>query len=256
MTLRLHLRCRRQKSQQEMRPDPVLSKSFYSGSLLSLILSVLNKSYFKHRNSADLIHRLFICISGVADQLQTNYAADLRSTLKCVFAMNATPCEETPSISGGGSSNNEVDVTPEPSLDEDMQEQSYNEDQPCQNMEPNNQQPNTVHPPSWVPDELAPQCMGCVATFTVVRRRHHCRNCGKVKQARNLCEKVPFAAFINFFDFFRCSVANAAVIQSLCQDTATLNLFGCAIAATCTASPHLLFPTHPSINIYRIKNQR
>lgn len=35
-------------------------------------------------------------------------------------------------------------------------------------------------PPSWIPDNLAPRCMACGALFTVVRRRHHCRNCGKV----------------------------------------------------------------------------
>jgi hypothetical protein len=35
-------------------------------------------------------------------------------------------------------------------------------------------------PPPWVPDNEAPTCMSCKAIFTVVRRRHHCRNCGKV----------------------------------------------------------------------------
>ncbi|CAA9997517.1 unnamed protein product [Nesidiocoris tenuis] len=36
--------------------------------------------------------------------------------------------------------------------------------------------------PSWVPDQAAPTCMSCTAPFTVVRRRHHCRNCGKLLQ--------------------------------------------------------------------------
>lgn len=35
-------------------------------------------------------------------------------------------------------------------------------------------------PPTWIPDNEAPVCMSCKAMFTVVRRRHHCRNCGKV----------------------------------------------------------------------------
>lgn len=35
-------------------------------------------------------------------------------------------------------------------------------------------------PPVWVPDIMAPHCMTCGAVFTLVRRRHHCRNCGKV----------------------------------------------------------------------------
>lgn len=49
------------------------------------------------RSSEDLIHRLFVCIAGVADQLQTNFAADLRNILKAVFMMNQTPDKpETP----------------------------------------------------------------------------------------------------------------------------------------------------------------
>ncbi|XP_063704461.1 lateral signaling target protein 2 homolog [Culicoides brevitarsis] len=35
-----------------------------------------------------LIHRLFVCIAGVADQLQTNFAADLRRILRIVFTIN------------------------------------------------------------------------------------------------------------------------------------------------------------------------
>lgn len=115
-----------------------------------------------------MIHRLFICISGVADQLQTNYAADLRSTLKCVFAMNAVPgddeCDEGMA--------QDQDTTPEPSLDEeihdsDVSDHHYQVD--------SSQSTEVISPPSWVPDELAPQCMACLAAFTVVRRRHHCR---------------------------------------------------------------------------------
>ncbi|OXU21599.1 hypothetical protein TSAR_014260 [Trichomalopsis sarcophagae] len=35
-------------------------------------------------------------------------------------------------------------------------------------------------PPFWVPDSDAPNCMLCDMKFTVVKRRHHCRACGKV----------------------------------------------------------------------------
>ncbi|XP_073963220.1 lateral signaling target protein 2 homolog isoform X1 [Choristoneura fumiferana] len=50
----------------------------------------------KFKSSEDLIHRLFVCIAGVADQLQTNFAADLRNILKSVFLMNQTPDEPEP----------------------------------------------------------------------------------------------------------------------------------------------------------------
>ncbi|XP_053981297.1 zinc finger FYVE domain-containing protein 9 isoform X2 [Hylaeus volcanicus] len=39
-------------------------------------------------------------------------------------------------------------------------------------------------PPFWVPDSNAPSCMFCDVKFTVIKRRHHCRACGKV-----LCNK-------------------------------------------------------------------
>ncbi|XP_015598916.1 uncharacterized protein LOC107269512 isoform X2 [Cephus cinctus] len=39
-------------------------------------------------------------------------------------------------------------------------------------------------PPFWVPDCVAPNCMLCDVKFTVIKRRHHCRACGKV-----LCSK-------------------------------------------------------------------
>lgn len=35
-------------------------------------------------------------------------------------------------------------------------------------------------PPAWIPDEQALLCAACDAPFTFVRRKHHCRNCGKV----------------------------------------------------------------------------
>ncbi|XP_043275653.1 zinc finger FYVE domain-containing protein 9 isoform X2 [Venturia canescens] len=39
-------------------------------------------------------------------------------------------------------------------------------------------------PPFWIPDNAALNCMLCEVKFTVIKRRHHCRACGKV-----LCNK-------------------------------------------------------------------
>ena len=32
----------------------------------------------------------------------------------------------------------------------------------------------------WVPDHMASSCHGCKMEFWLVRRKHHCRNCGHV----------------------------------------------------------------------------
>lgn len=50
-------------------------------------------------------------------------------------------------------------------------------------------------PPVWIPDVEAPQCMSCGANFTVVKRRHHCRNCGKVFCARCSSNSVPLPKY-------------------------------------------------------------
>ncbi|XP_010830923.1 PREDICTED: lateral signaling target protein 2 homolog, partial [Bison bison bison] len=56
-------------------------------------MAVREEMRSRFRGSRDLIHRLFVCISGVADQLQTNYASDLRSILKTLFQVMATKPE-------------------------------------------------------------------------------------------------------------------------------------------------------------------
>uniref|UniRef100_A0A673M605 Zinc finger FYVE domain-containing protein 9-like n=1 Tax=Sinocyclocheilus rhinocerous TaxID=307959 RepID=A0A673M605_9TELE len=37
--------------------------------------------------------------------------------------------------------------------------------------------------PQWVPDSQAPACMKCGSKFSFTKRRHHCRACGKVRDA-------------------------------------------------------------------------
>lgn len=41
--------------------------------------------------------------------------------------------------------------------------------------------------PQWVPDSQAPACMKCGSKFSFTKRRHHCRACGKVRDA---CDSV------------------------------------------------------------------
>ena len=32
----------------------------------------------------------------------------------------------------------------------------------------------------WLPDAAAAACQACQAVFTLTRRKHHCRNCGRI----------------------------------------------------------------------------
>ena len=40
--------------------------------------------------------------------------------------------------------------------------------------------------PVWIPDADAPACMMCGAKFTMWKRRHHCRACGKVRLTQDI----------------------------------------------------------------------
>jgi hypothetical protein len=44
--------------------------------------------------------------------------------------------------------------------------------------------------PEWVNDDQAPLCMKCSLKFSITRRRHHCRACGKVFCATCCWQKV------------------------------------------------------------------
>ncbi|XP_030370063.1 lateral signaling target protein 2 homolog [Scaptodrosophila lebanonensis] len=48
----------------------------------------------KFKSTENLLHRLFVCIAGVADQLQTNFASDLRQILRSVFLINVSSAQE------------------------------------------------------------------------------------------------------------------------------------------------------------------
>ncbi|XP_046382852.1 lateral signaling target protein 2 homolog isoform X2 [Ischnura elegans] len=200
-----------------------------------------NEARAKFRSSEDLVHRLFVYVAGVADQLQTNFAGDLRNILKCVFLVNSSPIvpqeeeekkgEKTPSEGNGSESgpgnqecNGEVTNHGERVSDNVIEELSGESvEEHTRSRPPNgihvenaeeallssmpsssvngldegeNMESRTVElPPPWVPDEMAPRCMSCEAVFTVVRRRHHCRNCGKVFCARCSSNSVPLPRY-------------------------------------------------------------
>jgi len=49
--------------------------------------------------------------------------------------------------------------------------------------------------PVWVPDNDAKQCMRCEKNFSLINRRHHCRNCGLVICSSCSSHKYPLTNY-------------------------------------------------------------
>lgn len=218
-------------------------------------LAARQQARSKFKSSEDLIHRLFVCIAGVADQLQTNFAADLRNILKAVFLMNQSPDKpETPPpepeperetvktenleyaatedqvIQNGGSFDSVYsaeEVYPDSSSDSSdarsrpvrSNTNTMTRDNPTTTSSERRKSADNVNmqssvstsdlselrnesttetlerAPEWIPDIAAPDCMRCCAHFTAFRRRHHCRNCGKVFCASCSSNSIPLPRF-------------------------------------------------------------
>ncbi|KAI6215263.1 hypothetical protein M3Y94_00365400 [Aphelenchoides besseyi] len=127
-------------------------------SLQSLVLNDDFKQQAK-KNIQDVIHRLFVCICGVADQLQTNYSSDIRKILKMVLQ----PVEVSPVFEVSGKT-----ASTAQNVEETGVEVQENISLP------------TITGVEWVPDSDCENCVACGSSFTFIRRRHHCRNCGRI----------------------------------------------------------------------------
>ncbi|XP_039993294.1 lateral signaling target protein 2 homolog isoform X3 [Xiphias gladius] len=147
-----------------------------------------NKIRSRFHSSSDLIHRLFVCISGVADQLQTNYASDLRSILKTLFEVMATKCEE---------GDNDKQKKAVPVLRSAVLEDCAlcQETISSSELAAKAREGQFEDPPDWVPDEACSSCIACKAPFTVIRRKHHCRSCGKIFCSRCSSHSAPLPRY-------------------------------------------------------------
>ncbi|XP_005208329.1 lateral signaling target protein 2 homolog [Bos taurus] len=142
----------------------------------------------RFRGSRDLIHRLFVCISGVADQLQTNYASDLRSILKTLFQVMATKPETD-------------DKEKLKKVTQTLRSAALEDCALCQEtlssseLAAKTRDGDLEDPPEWVPDEACGFCTACKAPFTVIRRKHHCRSCGKIFCSRCSSHSAPLPRY-------------------------------------------------------------
>ncbi|XP_068436961.1 lateral signaling target protein 2 homolog isoform X2 [Clinocottus analis] len=150
-------------------------------------LAARNKIRSRFHSSSDLIHRLFVCISGVADQLQTNYASDLRSILKTLFEVMATKCEE------GDDENQKKGPVLRSAVLEDCA--LCQETISSSELAAKARDGQFEDPPDWVPDEDCNSCIACKAPFTVIRRKHHCRSCGKIFCSRCSSHSAPLPRY-------------------------------------------------------------
>ncbi|XP_007951682.2 lateral signaling target protein 2 homolog [Orycteropus afer afer] len=142
----------------------------------------------RFHSSHDLIHRLFVCISGVADQLQTNYASDLRSILKTLFEVMATKPE----------TDNKENLR---KVTQTLRSVALEDCALCQETLSSSEltakarDGDLEDPPEWVPDEACGLCTTCKAPFTVIRRKHHCRSCGKIFCSRCSSHSAPLPRY-------------------------------------------------------------
>lgn len=131
----------------------------------------------RYSSTKDMLHTLFVCISGVADQLQTNFASDMRSILKTVFKIVSSQAEPLEEQSASKEKDGDSCVTDTPHAADCPLCSSPAEAAGLRRA-------GARRLPDWVPDSTCSQCSACRSPFTLLRRRHHCRSCGKIFCAR------------------------------------------------------------------------
>ncbi|KAM9289519.1 lateral signaling target protein 2 homolog [Morus bassanus] len=131
----------------------------------------------RYSSTKDMLHTLFVCISGVADQLQTNFASDLRSILKTVFKIITSQVEPLEEPGASQEEDGDLRVADAPRVADCPLCSSPVEAAGLRSA-------GTRRLPEWVPDSTCSQCSACRLPFTLLRRRHHCRSCGKIFCAR------------------------------------------------------------------------
>ena len=67
--------------------------------------------------------------------------------------------------------------------------------------------------PFWIPDDEAPHCQECGNKFTVIKRRHHCRACGRVLCSTCCHHKAPLP-YMEYKEARVCAPCLLALLKS------------------------------------------
>ncbi|GBL91933.1 Zinc finger FYVE domain-containing protein 9 [Araneus ventricosus] len=89
--------------------------------------------------------------------------------------------------------------------------------------------------PYWIPDAEAVNCMHCGMKFTVIKRRHHCRGCGKVLCSR-CCNQKAFLSYLNKED--RICQPCADILASTLHSEQVPVPFDSQSSSSCGSSPN------------------
>ncbi|KAL7640897.1 UNVERIFIED_CONTAM: hypothetical protein RMT77_008034 [Armadillidium vulgare] len=77
----------------------------------------------------------------------------------------------------------------------------------------NKRSPFELSEPEWMKDNQTPCCLNCEANFDFVRRRHHCRRCGKIF-CNNCCKKRMVLPRMCFLDPVRvCGACESVTLE-------------------------------------------
>ncbi|GFV83067.1 zinc finger FYVE domain-containing protein 9 [Trichonephila clavipes] len=89
--------------------------------------------------------------------------------------------------------------------------------------------------PYWIPDAEALNCMHCGVKFTVIKRRHHCRGCGKVLCSR-CCNQKAYLSYLNKEDRI-CQPCSDVLSSTLHKDQMPVP-FDSQSSSSCGSSPN------------------
>ncbi|XP_037504297.1 lateral signaling target protein 2 homolog isoform X2 [Rhipicephalus sanguineus] len=199
-----------------------------------------NELRCRFKSTDDLIHRLFVGISGVADQLQTNFAGEMRNILKCVFEMNSSSKQDSSAISLDTESPMERSSVPERPLfslsfvdavefEEEGEQRgssgrhsvdSAEEVLPDELSLELSSESGHRGSPVWMPDEFTSNCMDCNAHFTLLRRRHHCRRCGKIFCSRCSAHSITLPRYGHYKPVRVCNSCFICRVTSVVEEMA------------------------------------